>query len=300
MQFEVGAYDVSAHLSCSRLPSVPGELPLAQPHHGCGLRGRAPAVSVRHHQHQVQTGERQTLCCTFVHTRSSLIGSRNSCFYTFRWISLVTQWAGSLFSKLSSSCRDTRDTSLSRSNDNFQSSDRSSGNANVRSIVRSDERACQSLKYFVLFTNILVKTDHSRSMFPAHSLWFSVGLDFGWTEKPQVIGSGLVRNQVISSSYLLIKSPLFSGITAVLTLSTIALDSRTGLPKVHYATALDWFIICSFLYCMASLLEFAGVHYFTKVLNKLNIFDQIYSGLSASCSFLPSGQSDNTLCVCKI
>lgn len=56
-----------------------------------------------------------------------------------------------------------------------------------------------------------------------------------------------------------------SGITAVLTLSTIALDSRTGLPKVHYATALDWFIICSFLYCMASLLEFAGVHYFTKV-----------------------------------
>ena len=35
--------------------------------------------------------------------------------------------------------------------------------------------------------------------------------------------------------------------------------------QVHYATALDWFIICSFLYCMASLLEFAGVHYFTKV-----------------------------------
>ena len=63
-----------------------------------------------------------------------------------------------------------------------------------------------------------------------------------------------------------IHSPLSSqGITAVLTLSTIALDSRTGLPKVHYATALDWFIICSFLYCMASILEFAGVHYFTKV-----------------------------------
>ena len=35
--------------------------------------------------------------------------------------------------------------------------------------------------------------------------------------------------------------------------------------QVHYATALDWFIVCSFLYCMASLLEFAGVHYFTKV-----------------------------------
>ena len=59
----------------------------------------------------------------------------------------------------------------------------------------------------------------------------------------------------------------FLGITTVLTLSTIALESRTDLPKVHYATALDWFIICSFGYCIATLLEFAGVHYFTKVHN---------------------------------
>ena len=58
---------------------------------------------------------------------------------------------------------------------------------------------------------------------------------------------------------------IITGITAVLTLSTIALDSRRDLPKVHYATALDWFIICSFGYCIATLLEFAGVHYFTKV-----------------------------------
>jgi gamma-aminobutyric acid receptor subunit alpha len=54
----------------------------------------------------------------------------------------------------------------------------------------------------------------------------------------------------------------------VLTLSTIALESRTDLPKVHYATAMDWFIICSFGYCIATLLEFAGVHYFTKVIFK--------------------------------
>ncbi|XP_054267902.1 gamma-aminobutyric acid receptor subunit alpha-2-like [Macrosteles quadrilineatus] len=54
-------------------------------------------------------------------------------------------------------------------------------------------------------------------------------------------------------------------ITTVLTLSTISLDSRTDLPKVRYATALDWFLLMSFLYCIATLLEFAGVHYFTKV-----------------------------------
>ncbi|KAF2367679.1 Neurotransmitter-gated ion-channel [Trinorchestia longiramus] len=55
------------------------------------------------------------------------------------------------------------------------------------------------------------------------------------------------------------------GITTVLTLSTISLDSRTDLPKVHYATALDWFILMSFGSCMATLLQCAGVHYFTKV-----------------------------------
>jgi gamma-aminobutyric acid receptor subunit alpha len=51
----------------------------------------------------------------------------------------------------------------------------------------------------------------------------------------------------------------------VLTLSTISLDSRTDLPKVRYATALDCFLLMSFFYCIATLLEFAGVHYFTKV-----------------------------------
>jgi gamma-aminobutyric acid receptor subunit alpha len=54
------------------------------------------------------------------------------------------------------------------------------------------------------------------------------------------------------------------GITTVLTLSTISLDSRTDLPKVRYATALDFFLLLSFFYCIATLLEFAGVHYFTK------------------------------------
>lgn len=45
---------------------------------------------------------------------------------------------------------------------------------------------------------------------------------------------------------------------------TFSLDSRTDLPKVRYATALDWFLLMSFFYCIATLLEFAGVHFFTK------------------------------------
>lgn len=55
------------------------------------------------------------------------------------------------------------------------------------------------------------------------------------------------------------------GITTVLTLSTISLDSRKDLPKVRYATALDWFLLSCFFYCIATLLQFAFVHYFTKV-----------------------------------
>ena len=74
----------------------------------------------------------------------------------------------------------------------------------------------------------------------------------------------------------------------MLTLSTIALDSRTGLPKVHYATALDWFIICSFIYCMASLLEFAGVHYFTKVELCDSKITKFYSILSGPCYLIRS------------
>lgn len=53
--------------------------------------------------------------------------------------------------------------------------------------------------------------------------------------------------------------------TAVLTLVTISVDSRKDLPRVPYATALDLFIIMCFMYVIGSLLEFAGVHYFTKI-----------------------------------
>ncbi|XP_064636322.1 gamma-aminobutyric acid receptor subunit alpha-5-like [Lineus longissimus] len=55
------------------------------------------------------------------------------------------------------------------------------------------------------------------------------------------------------------------GITTVLTLTTLQMDSRQNLPKVAYATALDWFVVMCFVFIIASMFEFAGVHYFTKV-----------------------------------
>ncbi|KAF7993296.1 hypothetical protein HCN44_006356 [Aphidius gifuensis] len=80
------------------------------------------------------------------------------------------------------------------------------------------------------------------------------------------------------------------GITTVLTLSTISLDSRTDLPKVRYATALDWFLLMSFGYCIATLLEFAGVHYFTKV-GKLD--DESNDKDSISCGLQIIHPDDN-------
>ncbi|CAH1390018.1 unnamed protein product [Nezara viridula] len=76
-----------------------------------------------------------------------------------------------------------------------------------------------------------------------------------------------LKNRELSEKILMANCPTQQkpSITTVLTLSTIGLDSRTDLPKVRYATALDWFLLMSFFYCIATLLEFAGVHYFTKV-----------------------------------
>lgn len=64
----------------------------------------------------------------------------------------------------------------------------------------------------------------------------------------------------------IVKGRLFClGITTVLTLSTFGLDTKTDLPKVSYPTALDWFVIMCFMFVISTLLEFAGVHYFTKI-----------------------------------
>ena len=51
----------------------------------------------------------------------------------------------------------------------------------------------------------------------------------------------------------------------MLTLTTTSMDTRDDLPKVHYATALDWFVIMCFGFVIGSLLQFAAVHYFTKI-----------------------------------
>ncbi|XP_078737282.1 gamma-aminobutyric acid receptor subunit alpha-6-like [Lampetra fluviatilis] len=53
-------------------------------------------------------------------------------------------------------------------------------------------------------------------------------------------------------------------ITTVLTMTTQSISARGSLPKVSYATAMDWFIAVCFAFVFSALVEFAAVNYFTN------------------------------------
>ncbi|MBN3280747.1 GBRA5 protein, partial [Polyodon spathula] len=55
-----------------------------------------------------------------------------------------------------------------------------------------------------------------------------------------------------------------SGVTTVLTMTTLSISARNSLPKVAYATAMDWFIAVCYAFVFSALIEFATVNYFTK------------------------------------
>lgn len=58
---------------------------------------------------------------------------------------------------------------------------------------------------------------------------------------------------------------LILGITTVLTMTTLSISARHSLPKVSYATAMDWFIAVCFAFVFSALIEFAAVNYFTNL-----------------------------------
>ena len=56
----------------------------------------------------------------------------------------------------------------------------------------------------------------------------------------------------------------FTGTTTVLTMTFIGLDNRNDLPKVNYSTALDVYVAMCFVFVLATIIQFASVHYYTK------------------------------------
>lgn len=50
------------------------------------------------------------------------------------------------------------------------------------------------------------------------------------------------------------------GATTVLTLVTMGFGGRSSLPRVAYATAIDWFVILCFSFVFAAMVEYACVN----------------------------------------
>lgn len=51
----------------------------------------------------------------------------------------------------------------------------------------------------------------------------------------------------------------------MLTMTFLGLDSRNDLPRVPYITALDVYVAMCFVFVISTIIQFASVHYFTKL-----------------------------------
>ena len=54
---------------------------------------------------------------------------------------------------------------------------------------------------------------------------------------------------------------IFSGITTVLTMTTISTGVRASLPRISYVKAIDVHLVACFVFVFAALLEYAAVNY---------------------------------------
>lgn len=57
---------------------------------------------------------------------------------------------------------------------------------------------------------------------------------------------------------------LSSGITTVLTMTTLSTIARKSLPKVSYVTAMDLFVSVCFIFVFSALVEYGTLHYFVS------------------------------------
>lgn len=82
-----------------------------------------------------------------------------------------------------------------------------------------------------------------------------------------------------------------AGITTVLTMTTLSISARQSLPKVSYATAMDWFIAVCFGFVAFALVEFAAVNYFAT-LQAHNLKTKQRSGQD-KLEELPDGEAED-------
>ncbi|KAM8848885.1 gamma-aminobutyric acid receptor subunit alpha-4 isoform 3-T3 [Synchiropus picturatus] len=93
---------------------------------------------------------------------------------------------------------------------------------------------------------------------------------YTWTKGPEHSvevppeSSSLVQYDLIGQTVSSETIKSITGITTVLTMTTLSISARHSLPKVSYATAMDWFIAVCFAFVFSALIEFAAVNYFTN------------------------------------
>lgn len=73
-----------------------------------------------------------------------------------------------------------------------------------------------------------------------------------------------LEQYIKGKNFLIIFFFFIPGVTTVLTMTTLSISARNSLPKVAYATAMDWFIAVCYAFVFSALIEFATVNYFTK------------------------------------
>lgn len=118
------------------------------------------------------------------------------------------------------------------------------------------------------------------------------------------VSLGNYKKEFMNERISITKNKIEKGITTVLTLSTLALDTRTDLPKVHYPTALDWFIIITFLYCIAALIQVCERKSFFRYPSNIDLFFFLPSHTVLSGSLFHKGKqwlrcsSDSYIDVC--
>ena len=54
---------------------------------------------------------------------------------------------------------------------------------------------------------------------------------------------------------------IYTGITTVLTMTTISTGVRSSLPRISYVKAIDIYLVMCFVFVFAALLEYAAVNY---------------------------------------
>lgn len=126
----------------------------------------------------------------------------------------------------------------------------------------SNTSALEYLKELIIW----LSTPNSLTLFFSLDIIYNTLIHFTYLISIQLQKRVMIATELSELSYFTCPTclPLPAGVTTVLTMTTLSISARNSLPKVAYATAMDWFIAVCYAFVFSALIEFATVNYFTK------------------------------------